>query len=63
MKLNPWCYIQDQGDGSAFPLFFNTQKEAEAFAKNDDERLCDDIIQISLVVDHNGQLTELPQRD
>ncbi len=42
-KSTVWIYVRNLGDGSAAPKFFTSKKAAEAYAKYDDERFCDDI--------------------
>lgn len=56
MKVRIWCYIENQGDGSAVPRFFNSKQKAEAFAKNDNERYCEDIQYRDLEFDTQGKL-------
>jgi hypothetical protein len=43
MSNKVWVYIQNLGDGSVDVRYFSTEKLADAYAKFDDERLCDDI--------------------
>lgn len=49
--IKPWVYVQNLGDGSCGVRFFNERAEAEAYAEPDDERNCDDVFQVTLVVD------------
>ena len=58
MKVKFWSYTQNGGDGSAYPLFFATEKDAEKYAEKHggDERYCDDINCHSLEFDENGKL-------
>ncbi len=50
-KIKFFIYIQSNGDGSASPIFFATEKLAEAVAAEDDERFCDDVSPHEFVVD------------
>lgn len=56
MKVTFYSYMQNGGDGSAFPKFFSTREAAEAYAESDDERFCDDIEIVNLIIDDNGKL-------
>ncbi len=56
VKVKFWYYMQNNGDGSASPLFFNSEKAAEAYAENDNERYCDDISFEELEFDIGGNL-------
>lgn len=49
--VNAWVYAANCGDGSASVNFFNEEAEAEAYAAPDDERFCDDIFPVTLVID------------
>jgi hypothetical protein len=61
--IKPWVYVRSQGDGSANVLFFNTEAEAEAFTEGDEERLCDDVFQVTLVIDpRTGQICNVRKR-
>lgn len=44
-------YVNNNGDGSASPLFFATKKQAEVAAEPDGERFCDDIKSYKFEVD------------
>ena len=59
MKINFWVYIENLYDGSACARFFNSKEEAEEYAKDHDERFCDDIYPKSLEVNEAGQLIPL----
>ncbi len=64
LTLRPWVYLQSLGDGSATALLFNTEKEAEAYAEHDDERLCDDVFRDTIKVNlKTGKLLDVPVRE
>jgi len=49
--VKPWVYVQNFGDGSCGVNFFNEEADANAYAEPDDERYCDDVYQVTLVID------------
>jgi DNA-binding beta-propeller fold protein YncE len=58
-----YVYVSNCGDGSASVSFFNTEQEAEAYAAPDDERFCDDIRPITIVVDpQTGKICNVKKR-
>ncbi len=62
--VKPWVYLQSAGDGSAYANFFNTEEEASTYAEPDDERLCDDIFQVTLVIDpKSGRICNVKKRE
>lgn len=56
MKVQFWCYMENMGDGSVAARFFNSEEEAEGYAEDHDERMCDDIELVTLEFDKNGKL-------
>ena len=56
IKIKLAYYIKNAGDGSAYIKFFNSEADAEDYAKDDDERYCDDIGTKELIVDEKGHL-------
>jgi len=56
MKVKIWIYIKNNGDGSCSARFFSSEKDAQFYAKDDDERNTDDIYQCILKFDDNGKL-------
>ena len=60
METIIWVYTQDGCDGSARPMFFRTEEDAEAYAEKDFEavgqRLCEDICKVTLRFDADGKL-------
>lgn len=59
MKTKVWIYLENYGDGSAFPKFFATKEQAEAYAAaapEYEDRFCDDISSQELEFDENGVL-------
>ena len=61
MKVTLGVYIENLGDGSAWPRFFNTEEEAEVYAQQQEEeycaeRMCDDTGVVTLVFDEEGNL-------
>lgn len=63
IKLNFQIFIQNNGDGSASTIFFNEEKEAEAYAGEDDERLCDDIFPKTITVNGLGKIKDIIERE
>ena len=51
IKVKFAVYTQNQGDGSASPRLYATEELAEKAAEKDDERFCEDICALELVVD------------
>jgi hypothetical protein len=56
MKINLAVYIQNNGDGSSSVKFFNTEPEAEEFAKDHNERNCEDVYTVELEFSEEGRL-------
>ncbi|MDE1834542.1 MAG: hypothetical protein KGH64_04345 [Candidatus Micrarchaeota archaeon] len=56
IKVKFAVYMQSNGDGSASPRFFRTTEEAEAVAKDCDERFCEDVDMFELEFDMKGNL-------
>lgn len=50
--------ITNNGDGSSGAVFFSSQKTAEAYMKEDNERFCDDILDISRGIEIDPQRWE-----
>jgi len=63
IKLKFQVLVQNNGDGSATPYFFNEEKEAEEFAGKNDERLCDDVFEQTIVVNGLGEIKDIPKRE
>lgn len=63
IKLGLHIFVQNNGDGSASPVFFNTRKEAEDYAGEDDERLCDDIMKETIILNGLGQIKDIPKQE
>ncbi len=59
MNITGWLYLEDGGDGSAIPHFFETQEEAQKSADNEmiefEQALCDNVICFKIEVDDNGR--------
>ena len=62
MKVTLGVWIKNLGDGSASPKFFNSEKEARAYADKHEEkcdwaeRMCDDTMSVTLEFDDDGKL-------
>lgn len=70
MKITLGVWMRNAGDGSCFPIFFSSEKEAENVANKieeqssyDLERYCDDIMSVTIEVDENGKLLNTPYFD
>lgn len=50
IKVTMWLYMRNGGDGSASAKFFPTEQKAEQAAEEDDERFCDDIYPVTIVL-------------
>lgn len=61
IKVKIWVYMENCGDGSCVARFFNLEKDAEAYAGNDNERFCEDIVFEELQIDElTGKLLNPP---
>lgn len=63
IKVKIWVYMQNNGDGSGSPKFFNSSEAAEKYAEDDNERMCEDIDCHTLEIDENGNLLNPDKRD
>ncbi len=61
IKLKFQVFVSNNGDGSAFPFFFNTKEEAKECAHEDIERLCDDIFPYTITINGLGQIKGIPK--
>lgn len=51
-----WVYINNNGDGGASALAFDSEAAAEEYASHDDERYTDDIYKKTLEFSLDGKL-------
>ena len=64
ITLTFWIYACNGGDGSVSTLTFSSKEAAEKYAERDDERMEEDIREITLNIDENGKLLDPdPVRD
>lgn len=63
MKIKLWIYAANNGDGSTSTYFFNSKEEAEKYAKDDNERFCDDIWETTIKISSKGKLLTKYKRD
>ena len=63
IKLKFQVFVRDNGDGSASPLFFNKPEEAREYSEGENQWLCDDIFQETIVINGLGKIKEIPKRE
>lgn len=53
LTVSFWVYLGDNGDGSACPYYFSSQRRAEKYAEENSygQRLCDDVFFDSITID------------
>jgi hypothetical protein len=60
IKIKFWSFTESGGDGSAYPRFFATEEEAEAYCKKQDEEFGENFTECvsshELVVDEKGNI-------
>lgn len=62
IELKFQVFLRNNGDGSAYTYFFNTEEEAEEYASKDWERLCDDVFPETITINGLGQIKDIPKR-
>lgn len=60
IRVKYWEYVASSGDGSCSVYQFRTQELAEKYAENDRERFCDDISEVSFLINLDGTLVTDP---
>lgn len=59
-----WEFIANNGDGSCSSKHFNSESDAEEFARPDEERNCEDVNRKTIKIDMNtGMLIDTPVRE